>query len=336
MPIFSFQAACQKLAGGSFPHFFLLTGEERYLAREFVHHLRERLEKDGELADYLELDQETAGAEFFDTLATLPLTGTKRFLVVENLPLSFLVPYLKMEDPPCYLVVLQPKQGKQQGKDQQAYQLFERKGWIVNCSPLKGKELISWVQGKARWLGKELPVSAAEYLRFLCGNDLAQMCQEIEKASLFLGSEGKVISLDVLQKIGSRSVGGSVFELVDAVVEGKREDVGEILEELWAQGVYPVLLVSLLSRHFIQLLEVVSLLEEGARPGDISRMIKLHPYAVRKLLKQGTSFSAGKIEQILGILLELDYSIKKGEGNPRVLLEATTSEIMEKIEKGRH
>ncbi len=332
MPVFSFPVACQKLAGGSLPHFFLLTGEERLLAREFIHQLRKRLEQSKELLDYLEVDQETVAPELFSSFATPPLAGTKRLLVIENFPLASLVPYLKMDDPRFYLVVLQPKQGR----DEQAYQLFKKKGWIVNCSPLKGRELISWLQGKARLLGKELPVSAAEYLRFLCGDNLAQMSQEIEKASLYLGSEEKVISLEVLQKIGSRGIGASVFDLIDAVVEGKREKVGSILEELWVQGVSPAVMVALLSRHFIQLLEVVSLSAEGLRPEDITKVTKLHPYAVRKLLAQGSSLCGEKIEQILKALLELDYSIKKGEGNPRVLLEAATGEIIEMIRKGSY
>jgi DNA polymerase-3 subunit delta len=193
-------------------------------------------------------------------------------------------------------------------------------GWVVECIPLKGRELVRWLQEEAISRGNELPTAAAEYLRFSCGENPALLSQEIEKASLYLGKKQRRITVDVFQSVGSRTAGRTLFELVDAVAERKGSAAVEVLQELLAQGKPPVLLVSMLSRHYLQMLEAYWLLEEGVSPGELSGVMVVHPFVAKKLMKQIRSYHLSEIEKILDGLLELDLSLKKGKGSPELLM----------------
>ncbi|MDH7577237.1 MAG: DNA polymerase III subunit delta [Bacillota bacterium] len=324
MPVLSYQEARKRLARGDFPALLLLHGEEQFLARELIQFLLARLEAREGSVDYLEWGEGVGEAELSTALTTLPLGCSRRFVVAGDPPLAVVTSSFKFLNPALVLVLLFRTKIK---ASEAAYRIGEERGWVVECTPLKGKELLQWMQAEARVRGKELPVPAGEYLRFLCGDSLAQLRQEIEKASLFLEPAQKVITVAVLQKVGSRTAGRSVFELVDAMAERKAGAVRDVLADLLSQGHPPVLLVALLSRHFLQMLEAACLREEGVNPSRILEVMGLHPYAAKKLLKQVGSYRMEEIEAVLNSLLLLDRSIKEGKGAPHLLLEAGLSEI---------
>ena len=198
--------------------------------------------------------------------------------------------------------------------------------WVVECSPPRGRNLLKWISEEAAAKGKELPASSAEYLRFSCGDDPAVLAGEIEKAAVYLGSK-KRITVNILQEVGSRTAGRNLFEFVDAVAEYRGTAALEIADELLAQGNHPVLLVSMLSRHFLQMLEASYLFKQGVLPQELSSQMGVHPYVAKKLTRQIQNSTIKDIEKVLYSLLELDLSIKQGKGSPELLLAAFLGEV---------
>lgn len=324
MPILTYQEAIQKILQGDFPRYLFLQGEEQLLIRDLVINLRTQLASGTSNLDYVEWEEAVGDAEIYTMLATLPFGTDKRLAVVHNSSLAALDSYLKINNPFLVLVLRSKTKLKPTAR---SYKTLAQKGWIVDCSPLRGRELTGWLQGEARARRKQLPAPAIEYLRFLCGDNLAQLRQEIEKASLYLSKDAQVITVDVLQAVGSRTANRSVFELVDAVAGRKEELVKISLVALFDQGQPPVLLLALLSRHFLLVLEIACLLREGVARYKIAEIMGIQPFVAKKMLQQIGAFSVTEIERILARLLKLDQAIKQGQGNPRLLLETTLIEI---------
>jgi DNA polymerase-3 subunit delta len=324
LPVLAFREANKRLAGGDYPRHLLLQGEEFMLGRELINTLKKSLSSEAALVDYLEWEEGSNESDLYTSLATLPLRADKRLVVLNNPGVEAIRSVLLINNPVLVLVILCNKKIK---ASDQAYKKILKDGWIVDCSPLKGPDLTGRLQEEARSRHKELPENAAQYLRLICGDNLGQLTQEIEKAAVYLGDKSLVISESVLKEIGSRTVGRSIFELADAVSSHRSDLVKSILADLLQQGQPPVLLVNLVSKHFLQLLEVACLLKEGVDPQKMSEVMEIHPYAAKKMVAQVCSISQVEIEKILDSLLDLDQSIKKGKGSPQLLMEATLSEI---------
>jgi len=315
MAVISYDQAKDALNRGEIPAFLLLYGEDRFRARELIRGLRNCLQAQIDSIEYLEWGEETESRVIAESLETLPLGGAGRLVVIAYPDISPAKPYLKVSNPRLVAVfLLEKKPGK---KDLSA---LDEHVWAVECKPLKGKDLSRWMQAEAASRGKELPAAAAEYLRFTCGESTALLSREIEKASLYVGQEQRRISMEVLQNTGSRTVGRTIFELVDAVAERKGDLALEVMQELLAQGKPPVLLVSLISRHFIEMLEAYWLLEEGLPPRELSEVMGLHPFAAKKLTKHLRSYRLPEIEKIMYGLLKLDLSLKKGKASPQLMI----------------
>jgi len=324
VPVLTYHEAKQRLARGDFPRFLLLQGEERFLGREVIRCLRRCLEtRDGSL-DYVEWDESAGDAEVYQMLATVPFGSERRLAVINNPSPAALENYLKIANHSVVLVLLFETKLKTSTR---VYRFLAENGWVVDCNPLRGRDLARWLVEEARLRKKDVTPSAIEYLRFLCGYSLAQLRQEIEKASLYLGRESQVITVEVLKEVGSRTADRSIFELVDAVAERKVELVKEALAEISAQGQPPVLVLTLLSRHFLLMLEMACLLEEGVLPQKIPEVMGIQPFVAKKMLQQLRSFSIAGLERTLDALLNLDVALKQGRGNPQLLLEAALIEI---------
>ncbi len=134
----------------------------------------------------------------------------------------------------------------------------------------------------------------------------------------------------MLKETGCHSAGRSIFELVDAVAGRKRDAALKILDGLLSQGQAPVYLAAMLSRHFLQLLEASLLKSDGATPQTLPRLMGVHPYAAKKLYQQAAAIPRPAIEAILSLLLSLDHDLKRGRGEPGLLLNAAVAEICSK------
>lgn len=324
MPVFSQFEASQRLQRGEIPSLLLIHGEEQYLARRLLHTLKAGLDGD-EAIDCWEWEQQAGAAELYTAVTTLPLGVSQRLVVAHNPDAGTCLPCLKLiGDPSLVLVLLFDTRLNANDKLCRA---AAGPGWVVECPPLKGKNLTAWAQSEARLRGKQLPGPAAEYLRFLCGDSPGLISQELEKAILYMDAAAPQITVPVLQETGSHTAGRSIFEMVDAVTARKGEIAREILIDMLGRGEAPIYLSNMLARHFLQLLEASLWEQEGVAPQTISRTMGIHPYVAQKLHQQRTSFPAPAVEAILSMLLELDRSLKQGRGDPGLLLEAAVGEI---------
>ncbi|MGB9791116.1 MAG: DNA polymerase III subunit delta [Thermacetogeniaceae bacterium] len=330
MPLLTYYDARRRLEKGELPSLLLLQGEDRFLQREIIMGLRRCLERGYGYLDWLELEGASAEAEIRQMLAIAPFGSGKRLLVLHDTPAAAVEAYLEAASPSTVLVLI-PRERLQ--PSHKAFRLLVERGWVVDCSPLRGKDLVRWIAEEARFWKKEISPSAAEYLRFVCGDQLERMCREIEKASLYLGDDGRTITTEVLKEICSFTHQRSVFELASAVADGKTDLVREILSEISAKGEPPVLVVTLLSRYFLQLLEMACLLEEGVRPQKLPEAMGIQVFLARRMYQQLRSLSMEKLEWIIDCLLDLDVAIKQGRGNPQLLLESGVVEISLKIKK---
>ncbi len=319
MPVLSQSEANQRLQQGELPALLLIHGEEKFLGRRLLRALRAKLES-AESVDYLEWDLEAGETELYTAVTTLPLGVSRRLVVAHNPAADLCMRFLKLgTDPSLVLVLLFDTRLKATDK---LFLAAVDRGWVVECPPLKGKELTNWAQSEARLRGKQLPGPAAEYLHFLCGDNPALISQELDKAVLYLGESVPQITAAVLRETGSHTVSRNIFELVDAVATRKSEAAEGILSELLGEGQAPVFIATMLARHYLQMLEASLLKREGNPPQTIPRLMGIHPYVAQKLQQQMVSIPLPEIETILTMLLDLDRALKQGRGEPGLLLEA--------------
>jgi DNA polymerase III delta subunit len=205
--------------------------------------------------------------------------------------------------------------------------VFKAANWTVECAALKGRDLDSWIVSEARLLGHNLPIDAVKYLSFISGGNMGIISNELQKFSIYLGDKGP-ITLDLVEKLGSRTSGMTAFNLTDAVVNGDSQALGAILEDVLEQGESPYSLLAKVSSNLLQLLEV-TLIRTERSAGDSNAMatlMNIHPFPAQKLWNQAPRWTPDRVEKALGVMLRADHDMKTGKGSPELLLEAALTE----------
>ncbi len=347
------QAMLKQIKEGKYAPVYLFFGEEKYLQEELVQQLAGAfLGQDSDFGKQ-KVDGNTLNLE--EVLARLgetELFTERRMLIVDNPP--YLVPsrkeeksasdkegakdslekdytdllegYLKQQAPgvPNSMLVflaVRPDRRKR------FYKLIDKHGTAVECSPLKGEALASWIWNKVARLGKKIDRAAIDRLLLAGETNLHYLSGELEKYAAYLGENHPTITAQTVDTLFSGDIQGDIFKLSDAMAEGGITEAHNILELLIRRREKPLLIFFMLVRHYRLLLLAHCLLEEGLSQSEYISALEVHPFVARKLRDQAAIYNRYALEEVLIALQKADMQIKTGQIEPMQALRLTLNRI---------
>ncbi len=194
--------------------------------------------------------------------------------------------------------------------------LLQKYASIQEFSPIppwKTDLLIKQVQQVARELEVKLTADSAEFLAEAIGNNTQQLYRDLEKIRL-LGSDSKTpLTVEAIAPLITASTQNSL-QLVTAILEGKTDRALELVTELLRQNEPALKILATLVGQFRQRLWIKIMVESGERDDRaIAQAAELNnPKKLYFLQKELAKISATQLQQTLPLLLELEFSLKRG------------------------
>lgn len=280
------------LSGRKFP-VYLLGGSEEFLQKELAAGLVEFLTGGGEAGDaVLSYDCSTASIEDILNGASQPqMFSPVSVVIVENAhdmiletaggeggkkkPEKKYCNYREwerfqkwlespFEDVHMILIAGTEVKFKKTGKKfvERAYKDLERIGCVVNFPRMYDDGVARWLAGRASRCGLKMSVASAEFMILRAGRDLRHLANELEKLKLYCGKDRVVdeASIELLATSGEDEL---VFKLVDAIFDGKKMGVLEILEDAKKSGVHPLQVIAGLTANMRMVWQARRLMELG-------------------------------------------------------------------------
>jgi len=287
---------------------------------------------------------------FTEELSQRSLFAERRLFLLEGITSSADVMLQLLEkadeDPDLFLLV-RHKGGVD--KRLRWYKRAASKGAIFRFDAVKEREMPERIRERARLLGLEMSIEAAQALASRVGTDLITARNELEKLSLFAAGKKKIDLSDVEEVVG-RSRDTIFYEITEGIARRDRARALADLKDLLRQGVAAGAILSLLGREIRFLLQAKWILEErpairrslgsyfafsgrfrdtfpeevketfGAGRGNLLRQ---HPYVVFLRLRQASRFGGEELLDLLSAFSGADRAIKTGAGSPETVLFAT-------------
>lgn len=200
--------------------------------------------------------------------------------------------------------------------------ILEKNACFAEFAHLEGRELIDWVRRHINALHKEIDNETCEYLLFLCGNSMTSLLTEIEKVCAFstLGH----ITVYHIDQVCTRVLDAVVFDLTDAITEGRFEHAISIFQELIAQKNDEIQIFSSILRHIQRV--YASKLVEQSRAGEKLLMDLVgsrSPYYVRKLATSARRLSLSWLRRTALLCAETDALLKSSTADRQKQVELT-------------
>lgn len=177
--------------------------------------------------------------------------------------------------------------------------------------PLSSTALTEWIARRAQMLGASLLPGAIRLLSEYVGNNLWQLSAELEKLTLYV--QGRPIGEEDVRTLVSATREVSVFNLVDAISAGRREEALRWLPRLFQEGWTAGHLLALLVRQYRHLLLARELHEVHTPTAEIGRRLGMaSDYALRKTVEQAARHPMQRLESAYRYLLAADVAMKTG------------------------
>lgn len=298
---------------------YLVVGEDDCLRDQAVTVIRRAVlgddAGDGFNYDIFQGD-EAAAADVLSCASEIPVFAARRLVTLKSAEkLSAregerFLSYLASPNESTTLVFVAPKLD---GRLKFAQRLTQA-AVTVDCSPLRGQQLTTWMHEEARRLGVGLDEQAVSTLKDGCGESLYAIRRELEKLAAYLPAGQTARAMDV-ERLRGTEPGASVFDLTEAIAARDRGRTLWILARNVEAGEAPLRLLGALVWQYRRLWKVKDLLRQGGREGDAARTLRMDPARVRSFLG---AFTEGHLKEAFGLFLEADAKLKGGSGSAGV------------------
>lgn len=311
------------------PPVCVLSGGQRHLKQSVLAILKKMVINDDEtsLTSFAAKDADLQTVT--DELRTISMWSDRRLVIVEDAD-EFVTKYRggleKYVEKPAKKSVF-VLAVKTWAKTTRLAKQVAASGLDVDCSELKGPQLLKWLQDTAKdTYGQALSREAAVLLIELVGPELGMLDQELLKLASYVGAGAKIEQEHV-----RTLVGGWTTETTWAMTDAARDDdlgsaINALDQLLTAGEAGPKLLggISYVFKKFAQAAD----LSRGSSLEQALRQAGVFPQAVAASQAYLRRLGRVKAEQILNRLLETDAGLKGGSRLPeRIQIEKLLVEL---------
>lgn len=239
---------------------------------------------------------------------TLPMMAQRRMVLVRDLApmpaeeLTKLAPYLDAPSPSTVVVALTSKLDKRWKFYAQAH----KKGWLhVLEAPRKPE---AWLRAEAQARGVKIDGNAIQRLADAVGNDLSRLALTLDQLALYAGDRS--VGVDDVEDLVADTREHTVFELTDAIGEGRLASALAAVASLCEQRQSVIGVLVLLARHIRQLENVHVGKQRGLRGGELAQLVGAPPFIVDKLTAQARRYEPAALAEAQHLLTTADRALK--------------------------
>jgi len=316
---------------GNIRPLYLLYGDEAFLVQEAVDLLINAVVDPGARDFNLETVycRNTPASEIVNLCQTLPFMAERRLVIAREIEalkaagIEELLVYLRDPSPSTCLVMIA---NQSRYEKRQVVAAAEACGVVTRFYPLLDRDMLSWIEDRARSRGLTIQRDAAQYLWQTIGNDLQAASSELQKTVLSL-ADRKTITLDDVMAVVGDFRGYASFDLADALGRKDRQQALVVLNRLLQEGEQAVVLLGSVAWNFRRLVRAKSMEAAGTGYEEIKKKLNVIFHQAASFRDQMRSYSLSELERVFAVLLATDRRLKSSGLSGRLVLERMVLEL---------
>src|SRR5690606_19683807 len=227
---------------------FLLLGDDVWAREEALRRIEAALrELDPALDRTVVYGDEANPDELAVSLGTGSLFGSRRLVIVRRCEALPAAAYVRLPASVCAVLAGTALDGRMKA----AKALLEAASAWEFALP-GAADMPRWVAERAAALGVRLAGSAGQTLLDMVGTDPMTLQTELEKLALY--ADGRTVTPETVREVASIAIPhaaeGAIFQLVEAVAEGRPAAALSVLHDLLSVGEAPLVILSLIGRQY--------------------------------------------------------------------------------------
>lgn len=211
-------------------------------------------------------------------------------------------------------------------------QAIERSGILAEFAREQPHTLQRWIDAECKRRKLQIDPVAADSLIDRCEGSMQVIWQELTKLFLYCDATGeKQVTRDLIDVLSLPDLHGTIFDMTDALAEGKAGRALELADILISQKQPVQLIQFMLTRHLRQLICASDLIH----PAAITAALKVPPFVSGRLAQQCRKLKPELLEELYASCFAMDVKVKSGLISDRLALETLLVESATTITRAK-
>ena len=228
------------------------------------------------------------------------------------------IKYLKKPSDTTILIVDATNIAIHQAND--IYKTLRNVARIIDYPEPEEIEIKGWIVRTFDSNNIDIKDDALNLLMEYIGDDQPRLSQEIDKLTSYVGKGGTVYIKDI-KKLVPKDVSNEVYNLIKAIVNHDFNKTNSIYNTLINNTKDPLMIFSMISNKFKELISTYKLLKFGYSQSDIAKFYNVSTGKAYYIVQEAKSFKLDDLEYYIDKLATLDYQIKSGKIDKNIALE---------------
>lgn len=318
---------------------YLLHGHEKYLIEQYIEKLIGKYVPETYRDFNLTIfdGEKVALDELIDTCETVPFFSENKIVIVKNVQYfrskktvvsdseeKRLIEYFNNPSETTNLIMISNVSVDSRKKTTKAVKV---KGSVIEFEKLSEQIFYKWVHKKIIQQGKNIEGSESRYLvdrlGYLDKNSTKNLLDIDNELKMICSSliDGESIKREDIDKFIKKPLDSDIFMMVDALGQRKVDRALSIMNQLLLGGEVIQVIFSMICRQFRLIKKIKMLIKDGYGQSDIPKIINVHPYVVKTVMRQINVFDDRILTSILEKCSELDYKMKSSGIDSRLGVE---------------
>ena len=302
---------------GKLASLYIFEGQEDFLIDHSITQIKNKLiDPFAEIMNYRSYSELPDVGEVVDFLETLPVMSERKLLVLRKCGIftgniknkaQWEKLFSEIADFNCVIIWEElPEKGKKQNQVRKA---AEEKASVVNFPLQSEAALKQWLSNIAKKHEKTIDSKDSQYLIASLGRKMQPMRTEFEKIISY--SKGSQITREDIDAVIVKPSYENVFNLIDAIFDGKREVCFNLIYTLRSLKQDAVELISILSGQLITIYKAKIYLLEGLSRSQAAQKLG-GGYGAEKCTAKAEKIKLENIRGLIDLCYESDKNIKQG------------------------
>ncbi len=333
---------------------YLLFGEEHALTKIYENRIVESaLGKEPSDLNYVRFTELPSADSLSDFAESMPFFSDYKVIVISDLDAEKLdnkgiEAYVKIieELPETTVLIIsqtgieiptkKQNYGKETVLDQKAVKAktkklvaaAEKAGVVCEFSHLSNATLAGLAMKKATQNNCNLSEQNAVLLAELCGRDMKLLSTEVQKLCDYTGS-GEITN-EAIDLLVPKMIDTGIYALSDELFAGRTANAFRILDDLFAERIEPVPILSTLSGHFVDCYRAKLATLSGQSANDVAAVFnypKNRSFVITKAMNAVRTVSPDYLKSAVQILYRTNKLLNSSTVSKRLLIEQALTEI---------
>lgn len=192
------------------------------------------------------------------------------------------------------------------------YKTLRNVARIIDYPEPEEIEIKGWIVRSFDSNNIDIKDDALNLLMEYIGDDQSRLSQEINKLTSYIGRGGTIYKKDI-KLLVPKNVNNEIYNLIKAIINHDLNETYQIYNNLSNNTKDPLMIISLISNKFKELLSTYRLLKFGYSQSDIAKFYNISNGKAYYIVQEAKSFNLSDLEYYIDKLSELDYQIKSGK-----------------------